>query len=63
MRQVIHADIHLVEREEEILPAVASLSGSRVLGMDAEWEPRFQTSSGVGMKSSHVSILQVRLAT
>lgn len=56
------ADVHLVEREEEIVPAMANLSGSHVLGVDAEWEPSFQASSGSGMNSSHVSILQVRLA-
>ena len=61
MRQIIDADVHFVEREGEILPAMAKLSGSHVLGVDAEWEPSFQTSSGSGMNSSHVSILQVTL--
>ena len=61
LRQISDADVHFVEREGEILPAMANISGSFVLGVDAEWEPSFQTSSGSGMTSSHVSILQVRL--
>ena len=61
LRHRIDADVYFVEREGEILPAMAKLSGSRVLGVDAEWEPSFQASSGSAMISSHVSILQVRL--
>ena len=61
LRHIIDADVLFVGREEEIQPAMAKLSGSRVLGVDAEWEPSFQTSSGSGTNSSHVSILQVRL--
>lgn len=52
--------VHLVDTEEQILPAVAALANSTVLGVDCEWEPRFEASFGLGLDSSPISILQVR---
>lgn len=51
--------IHLVETEEQIIPATDLLSNSTVLGVDCEWEPRFEASFGLGVDSSPTSILQV----
>ena len=60
--QVVCTGVHLVETEEQILPAIDMLSNSRVLGVDCEWEPKFEASFGLGVDSSPISILQVRLA-
>ena len=50
-----------MDKEEHILPAVATLSSSPVLGVDSEWEPSFQASFGLGSgSSSPTSILQAR---
>lgn len=51
-----------METEEQITPATDLLSNSTVLGVDCEWEPRFEASFGLGVDSSPTSILQVRPA-
>lgn len=49
-----------MDKEERILPAVAMLASSTVLGVDCEWEPTFQASKlGLGADSSPTSTLQV----
>lgn len=50
-----------MDKEEDILPAVATLSSSPVLGVDSEWEPSFRASFGLESgSSSPTSILQAR---
>ena len=60
--QVVCTGVHLVETEEQILPAMDMLSNSTVLGVDCEWEPKFEANLGLGVDCSPTSILQVMLA-